>query len=229
MPPTPSVQSNLSVSNAAGHALGHVVWRVWATLVDFALRALPLLVLSLLALLSHWLISNAPQPEADQKTKTVSKLPDYVMLDFTTLRYDKNGLLRARLSGQQMRHLPDQDVFEVDRPKHEQWDSNGKLTRSSSRKGISNSDGSEIQLLTDVEVIRHQKAGQTNDLDLDMRITGRFLYLKSASEQISSHLPVVIEKGKDRFEANGMVYDNLSQQLLLQGAVKSRFTPPQRR
>lgn len=206
--------------------LATAVWQVWATVVDVALRALPLLFLVVLALLSHWLIRHAPQADVEPSAKAASKLPDYVMHDFTTARYDRKGQLRARLLGQQLRHLPDQDVFEVDHPRHEQWDSSGRLTRSTARKGISNSDGSEIQLLTDVQVIRHRQAGLVDDKEPALRITGRFLHLKSASEQLSSHLPVVIEKDKNRFEANGMVYDNLSQQLVLQGAVKSRFVSP---
>ena len=203
----------------------HAVWRVWAGAMDLGLRILPLLVLSMLALLSHWLIRNAPQADVQAAEKVASQRPDYVMHDFTTLRYDEGGQLLARLKGVQMRHLPEPDVFEVDQPRHEQWGTNGRLTRSMGRKGVSNADGSEIQLLTEVEVVRYDRI---TDEAPSMRITGAFLHLKAQNEQISSHLPVVIERGKDRFEGNAMHFDNLSQQLQLDGSVKSRFVPPKR-
>ncbi len=202
--------------------------RLWAGVVDVLLRIMPMLILAVLALLSHWLIRNAPEPLPDVRDKPVSSKPDYLMHNFVTTRYDDKGGVRARLMGQQMRHLPDRDIFEVDKPLHEQWDTAGRLTRSTARKAISNADGSEIQLLTNVVVTRAQLGSASADDEPDMRITGQFLHLKSRTETLSSHLPVVIERGRDRFEGNAMIYDNLSQRMELSGAVKGRFSPKKR-
>lgn len=213
-PPLASPPSAAAALNLGGRWL--------AGAADAFLRALPLLFLATLALLSHWLIRNAPLPEIDSGTPVVRQRPDYVMHGFVTTRFDESGNLRARLSGQQMRHLPDREVFEVDNPVHEQWDTAQRLTRSIARKGISNEDGSEIQLLSNVEVIRQGTPTEAG-LVKSLRVTGDFLHLKAPTEQLVSHLPVVIERGKDRFEADAMVYDHLSQQMQLTGRVKGRF------
>lgn len=199
--------------------------QLWAGALDVLLRILPMVLLAILALLSHWLIRNAPEPLPEVRDKPASSKPDYLMHDFVTTRYDEQGAVRARLTGQQMRHLPDRDIFEVDVPVHEQWDTSGRLTRSSARKGISNADGTEIQLLTQVVVTRAALDASQPDDAPDLRIASEFLHLKSRIEELSTHLPVVIERGRDRFEANGMTYDNLSQNMVMTGAVKGRFAP----
>ena len=58
-----------------------------------------------------------------------------------------------------------------------------------------------------------------------MEYRGEFLHAFMTTEQVKSHKPVELLRGKDRFTADSMVFDNVEQKLQLQGRVKGILLP----
>jgi lipopolysaccharide export system protein LptC len=61
-----------------------------------------------------------------------------------------------------------------------------------------------------------------------MEFRGEFLHAFLDTERVKSHLPVELTRGSDRFTADGMDYDNLSQVMELRGRVRGVLVPAAR-
>ena len=204
-------------------------FRAWCVLRDFAWRVVPLLMLSVLALLSHWLIQNAPAPLEPQRERQASAAPDYQMHHFVTDRYTPSGELRMRLQGELLQHLPLRNGYEVTAPRLEQRDDQGRLTLAVARMAFSNEDASVIELFDNAQITRPEFTTAMGQVQAAMRIRSDYLHYQADTEVLKTDRPVVIERGPDRFEGQRMVYRNLEQQLELSGAVKGRLAASTRR
>ena len=100
------------------------------------------------------------------------------------------------------------------------------MTVATARKGISNADGSEVQLLGDARIVR--EAGPALGVAPLPRLSLRseFLHAFVRDERIKSYKPVEILRGNDRITADTLDYDNLTQVVLLQGRVRGLLLPP---
>lgn len=182
---------------------------------------LPVLLMAVLAMGTWWLVRNAPKPLQGDVAQQTSAAPDYVMQAFSVHQFDRTGRLQSVMTGDEARHLPLSDTLEVDAIRTRSIAPDGMVTTTSARRGISNSDSSEVQLAGDAQVQRvlPQKPEQT------MRMTGEFLHAWTNEERVQSHLPVVLQRGEDRFTGDKMEYDNLSQVIQLNGRVKGVIYP----
>lgn len=191
--------------------------RLWDALSLY----LPILLMGLLALGSWWLVRTAPKPAVSTTHALPSDQPDYRLENFSTQQFDAQGQLRSQLWGEAARHFPSTDSFEVDQVRTRSLGLNGVVSTTSAARGISNSDSSEVQLLGNAEVRRSYPAGTAPDMVLQ----GEFLHAWPHEERVRSHLPVVLQRGADRFTGNNLEYDNLSQVLQLTGQVRGELQP----
>ncbi len=199
--------------------------RGWNLLRDLAYRAslyLPLLVMAVLALATYWLVSQAPAPLAAEVAQEPKHEADYFMRDFAMRRYDAGGALQSELSGEQLRHFPDTDTFEVERVRLQSL-REGRLTLASALRGISNSDGSEVQLLGQAVVVRDSFKTASGQLEPRMEFRGEFLHAFTQTERLRSHKPVVLTRGGASFSADSLEYDRLASVVELKGRVKGVF------
>lgn len=182
---------------------------------------LPVLLMAVLAMGTWWLVRNAPKPLRGEEQQQVSTAPDYVMEQFAIHQFDADGRLQSVMTGDEARHLPVSDTLEVDTIRTRSIAPDGMVTTTSARRGISNSDSSEVQLIGDAQVQRvlPQQPGQA------LRVTGEFLHAWTNEERVESHLPVVVQRGKDQFTGDSMEYDNLDQVIQLKGRVKGIIYP----
>ena len=58
-----------------------------------------------------------------------------------------------------------------------------------------------------------------------MQYKGEFLHAFINTEMVTSHLPVEIDRGSDRFSGNTMNFDNVAQTLKLEGRVRGTIVP----
>lgn len=191
--------------------------RVWGQVSIY----LPVLLMALLAMGTWWLVRNAPKPLYSTTGTVAPTLPDYVLKHFSAYQFAPSGRLQSVMTGDEGRHFPATDTVEVDAVKTRSITPDGVITTSAARRGISNSDASEIQLVGDAKVERHlpHQPNQTT------RYTGEFLHAWPNEERVESHMPVIVTKGKNRFTGESMRYDNLAQVVELQGRVKGVIYP----
>ena len=115
---------------------------------------LPALMMMLFALGTWWLVRSAPKFPTDGAAAVVSKEPDYFMNQFRVRDFDATGRLTSDLTGVEGHHFPATDTLEVKDPHMRSVDDDGRVTVATALRGVSNGDGSEIQLFGNAVIVR---------------------------------------------------------------------------
>ena len=192
---------------------------------DRFLLYLPLGVMALLALGTYWLVRGTPQLDAPGPVAKASDAADYTMEDFSVKTFDAQGRLRSEVLGAQMRHFPNTQFTEVDDIRVRSVDSDGRITTASAQRGLSNEDGSEVQLFGNAVVVREAQVSNKGERLPRVVYRSEFLHAFMNTEQIRSHKPVELTRGNDHFTADRLDYDNLQGTAVLQGRVKGTLFP----
>lgn len=180
---------------------------------------LPLLMMALVALGTGWLVKNTPQPPGERAAAPPRQLPDYTMRGFAITRFDPSGRVAVRISGDVMRHYPATDRLEIEGVRIQAIAPDGRTTDASAMRALANGDASEVQLIGDARVLAQLEGGQT------LAVRGEFLHAFLRFEQLRSHLPVQVTRGRTDVHAAGMDYDHVLRTLQLAGPVRMRVAP----
>lgn len=193
--------------------------------VDRLTVYLPVILMGLLTLGTYGLLRTTPQPGAPERNPTVTHNADYFMRKFSLKTFDAVGRLKTELQGQEIRHFPDTDTLEIDQVYLRSYDDEGHLTTATSDRGLSNGDGSEVQLMGHAVVVRDAWVSSSGKPQPQLEIRSDFLHAITDTERLKTHLPVVITRGLDTFTADSMDYDNLNRLIDLKGRVHGVLTP----
>jgi len=197
----------------------------WFSFWDWLLLYLPAMLMAVLALGSYWLVRTTPPLESAPVPTLRTHTPDYLMYGFSIQSFDTVGRLRSIVKGTQARHYPDTQWTEIDAIHIRSFDTKGRITNASALRGLSNEDGSEVQLLGNALVVRDADLTTKPDPTPRMQYKGEFLHAFMDTEIVKSHLPVEIERGNDHFAGNTMDFDNVAQTLKLEGRVRGTIIP----
>jgi lipopolysaccharide export system protein LptC len=184
--------------------------------IDTVSTYLPVLLMAVLALGTWWLVKNTPVLDTERQAAPPRHEPDYTMRQFTVQRFAAAGALRVQIEGDELRHYPDTDTLEIDNPRIRATGPDGRITRATAKRALSNGDGSEVQLSGGAHVVREASG---DDETLDFR--GEFLHAFLSTERVRSHLPVIVTQGATEIRADGMNYDNLSRVVEFKGRVRA--------
>jgi len=191
---------------------------------DRFLLYLPLACMAVLALGSYWVVRSVPAPQAPASVRAQGHEPDYFMDGFAVKTFDANGRLRSEVLGEKVRHYPDTKWLEIEGIHIRSFDAQGRLTTASADRGLTNEDGSEVQLMGNAVVVRSSEAADKKP-GLNLQYRSEFLHAFLNTERLKSHKPVELQRGADRFTADSMDFDNAQQVLLLSGRVRGTLVP----
>ncbi len=197
--------------------IGRMLWHL--RLRELLAGWLPLLLMALLAVGTWWLVENAPQPPGPAVQRPVSADPDYTMDRFSLERFDADGRLKLRIEGEQMRHYPADDRFEVDGARIRAISPDGRVTVAQAQRAIGSGDGSELQLVGGARVDSTDASGAP------LLVRGEFLHAYLHTEQLRTHLPVTVQHGGGELRAAGLEYDHASGRLELKGPMRAVLPP----
>jgi len=186
---------------------------------------LPLVFMGTLALVTYWLVQTTPQASAPATPRAPSHDPDYFMDGFTVKTFDASGRMRSEVIGEKARHYPDTQRLEIDFIRIRSFDDQGRLTTATANRGLTNEDGSEVQLIGNAVVIRESDPGHGAKATPRMEYRGEFLHAFMNTEQVKSHKPVELLRGNDRFTADSLDFDNVEQVLQMRGRVRGTLMP----
>ena len=186
---------------------------------------LPVLLMGLLALGTWWLVRNAPQPLQATAAVAPRHEADYFMQDFSVKHFDATGRLQSEVQGASARHYPDTDTLDIDQVHMRSVTPEGRLTRASANRAVSNADGSEVQLFGNAVVTREPQVLPSGKRLPPLEFRSEFLHAWPQTERVSSNQPVTMMRGNDRFTGDAMDYDNLDQVLKLRGRVRGVIMP----
>ncbi len=186
---------------------------------------LPVVLMGMLALASWWLVRSAPAVSSGAQEPVRGHEPDYFMENFSVKNFGAEGQLLSEVRGDMGRHYPDTDTLEIDRMRLRSQDAAGRATSATADRALSNADGSEVQLFGNARVVRGAAVGPLGQTQPQLAFAGEFLHVWPQLERVRSNKPVELTRGKDRFTADGLVYDNEAQVLELQGNVRGSLVP----
>ncbi len=195
---------------------------------DAATVYLPVVLMGLLALGTWWLVRNAPMPQMPQMPRAEVERrheADYFMRDFSVKNFDAAGRLQSELQGSLARHYPDTDTIDIDAVRMRSQAPDGRVTHATANRALSNGDGTEVQLFGNAVVTREALVLPNGQKQPKLEFRGEFLHAWTQTERVSSNQPVTLTRGKDRFTANSMDYDNLEQVLEMRGRVQGTIAP----
>jgi lipopolysaccharide export system protein LptC len=198
--------------------------RVWDRLAVY----LPLLLMGLMAMSTYWLVRNTPATGEVELDAPPRHVPDYFMHDFSVKVFAEDGRLKSELVGTEGRHYPDTDTLEIDQPRVRVLGAKGSVTTAVAARGLINADGTEAQLFDKAVVVREASINPQGVVTPRTEMHSDFLHLFADTEQVRSHLPVLLVRGAgDRFTSQeGMDYNNLDRVMQLTGRVRGTLLPP---
>lgn len=185
----------------------------------------PLVSMGLLALGTYWLVRSTPPVSAPLAAKPVSHEPDYFMQDFSMRTFDAQGRVRTEVQGVKARHYPDTLWLEIDSIRIRSFDEQGRMTTATADRGLTNEDSSEVQLMGNAVVVRESDTRPGATVTPRVEYRSEFLHAFINTERVRSHMPVELLRGKDRFTAERMDFDNVEQTLQLSGRVRGTLMP----
>lgn len=200
-------------------------WNLTRDVLDRSTIYLPIILMFGVALGTYWLVRNAPKLLEPTVKAAPTHEPDYFMRDFVIKNFLPNGDLRSELHGVEGRHYPDTDTIEVDQVRMRSVSPEGLVTRSSANRGLSNADGSEIQLFGNAIVIREPAVSAGGKATPRLEFRGEFLHAFLDTEKVKSNKPVTLIRGSDQFTGDSLDYDNLSGVANLTGRVRGMLVP----
>jgi lipopolysaccharide export system protein LptC len=185
----------------------------------------PVILMGVIALGTYWLARNTPTLGPAQGQAAPTHEADAYMRRFSVMSFDVNGRLKSEMHGAEGRHYPDTDTTEIDQPRLRAIGEHGEVTLASARRAVSNADGSEVQLFGDAVITREASTDAAGRVQPRMEFRGEFLHAYMNTERVTSNKPVVLVRGDNKFTADSMEFDNITQVLQLHGHVSGVLVP----
>lgn len=98
----------------------------------------PLIVMSLFASGTYWLVRTTPPSATATPPHAVRHEVDYFLNDFSVKTFDAAGRVRTELRGTKAQHFADSEWLEVEKIELRRFDEQGQLTIASAEKGLVN-------------------------------------------------------------------------------------------
>jgi lipopolysaccharide export system protein LptC len=185
----------------------------------------PLILMGLLALGTYWLVRSTPLATSVVAPRQAVHEPDYYMHEFSVKTFDAEGRVRTEVQGREARHYPDTLWLEIEQIRVRSFDVQGRVTTATAERGLTNEDSSELQLMGNAVVVRDTDVGPGGGISPRMEFRSDFLHAFMNTERVWSHKPVEWLRGKDKFTADRLDFDNVEQVLQLSGRVRGTLMP----
>jgi len=181
-------------------------------------RLFPLGLMLALALLTFYLERTVREEDAPPALRRHD--PDYLVSNFTTTTYNRDGAVESVMSAERMVHYPDDDTTELFLPRVVQAKPHQPRYSVRAERGQLSRDGDEIFLHGDVLLVRDASADGP-----EARMTTEFLHVLRDRSLVRTDRAVKIVEGGRSLSGRGMEYNNASRELVLRSDVVARFSP----
>jgi lipopolysaccharide export system protein LptC len=177
---------------------------------------LPLAILLLLAGLSFWIERVVQLPSNGRQAAKTD--PEGIMENFDALRTDSAGNPQYRLSAKRLKHYSGSKLTKMESPRFVQLDAQAGEVSAVAQLATISSDGNEVDLQGDVQVVRAARTGQP-------AMTLRTARLIVFPERNLLRAPGAIEIRDQTLDvrAGTMEYNAKQRIIKLSGRVKARY------
>jgi lipopolysaccharide export system protein LptC len=180
-----------------------------------------LILLALLAALTLW-IDHTVQPPAPKRDGSTRHDPDYTVNNFSATRADALGDPRYALAGTEMRHYPDDDTTELERPRFTQFSLKKPTIQAQGARGLVSSDGENVYFMDNVKVVRAATPQKG-----ELTILTEYLHIIPEQSILKTDQPVtILQAPRTVVHATGMELDKKERTLKLFSRVKVHYERP---
>jgi lipopolysaccharide export system protein LptC len=144
--------------------------------------------------------------------------PDYLVVNFTTTTYNREGAAESMLSAARMVHFPDDDTTELTAPRVVQTKPDEPKMTVRADRGKLSRDGEDIYLYDNVVLEREAGAGHSA-----ARLTTDYLQVVRDRSLVRTDREVKIVEETRALSGRGMVYNNDTRHFTLNADVRGRF------
>jgi lipopolysaccharide export system protein LptC len=181
-------------------------------------RLFPLALMLSLALLTFYLDRIVREDETRPAMRRHD--PDYVITNFTTTTFDREGKPLTVLSAERMVHFPDDDTTELQAPRVVQTKPREPRLLVSAERGAVSADGEELFLYDNVVLVR-----EADEAHPEARLTTSFLHILRDRSLVRTDREVTIVEDTRSLRGRGMEYNSESRVFRLMADVLGRFEP----
>lgn len=179
-------------------------------------RLFPLLLVLSLALLSFWLERTSRTEKAHPSLRRHD--PDYLVHNFSIVRYGTIGTPEAVLSARKMIHFPDDDSTDLVSPRVLQTKAGEAPLTLTADRGALSQDGEDTFLYDNVLLVRSAIPQAP-----EMRMETSFLHIVRARSLFRTDREIAIREEGRYLTGRGLEYNNDSRVLELHARVRGRF------
>jgi len=179
-------------------------------------RLFPLGLMLVLAALTFYL-DRAVQDD-DSHPALRRHDPDYLVVNFTTTTYNRDGAAESSLSAERMVHYPDDDSTELTAPRVVQTKPDEPKMTVRADRGRLSRDGEDIYLYDNVVLEREAGAGKSA-----ARLTTEYLQVVRDRSLVRTDREVTIVEETRSLSGRGMEYSSETQHFTLNADVRARF------
>lgn len=180
-------------------------------------RIFPLALMLSLALLTFWLDHQVRVDDGSHPSMRRHD-PDYLVDNFTTTTYARDGQVETVLSAVKMTHYPDDDSTELTGPRVLQAKPTQPRYTARADRGRVSREGDEIFLYDNVLLVR-----EADEARPEARMTTSFLHILRDRNLVRSDREVLFEEPGRWLKGRGMEYFNATRELLLHADVHGSF------
>src|ERR671937_2632252 len=180
-------------------------------------RLFPLLLMLSLGLLTLWL-DHQVRVEGLGHPSYRRHDPDYLVTNFTTTTFSRDGRAETTLSAAELQHYPDDDSTELTAPRVMQSKPDQPRFTAQAERGKISREGDEIFLYDNVVLVR-----EANDAQPEARMTTSFLHIVRDRSLVLTDREVFFEENGRRLRGRGMEYYNATRELFLKNDVHAHF------
>ena len=179
-------------------------------------RLFPLVLMLALALLTFYLERAVREEEPHAPLRRHD--PDYMVSNFLTTTYNRDGVAEAVMSATRMVHYPDDDSTELLAPRMVQTKPAEPRITLSAERGALSRDGDEVFLYDNVVLVREADAARPQ-----ARMSTSFLHILRDRALVRTDREVLFEEEGRSLRGRGMEYHNDTRELFLRDDVHARF------
>ena len=144
--------------------------------------------------------------------------PDYIVVNFTTTTYNRDGAAESTLSASRMEHFPDDDTTELIAPRVVQTKPDQPRMTVRADRGKLSRDSEDIYLYDNVVLEREAVAGRSA-----ARLTTQYLQVVRDRSLVRTDREVKIVEESRALSGKGLEYSNETQHFTLNSEVRGRF------
>lgn len=201
-------------------------WWLW---LERAQATLPLLAAAGLAGFTWWLVQSSPKEGGASRPALASSTPDFVLDKARVARFDAQGRIEAVLDGDTMRHYPDSDRLQIDKPALSARDEKGQGLRAISALGEADRKAEVVTLSGGAHVTAFPASEPGTGLRAaPAHFTGEGLRIDTRTRVVTSDHPVLLQQEGSEVRAQTMRYDDRTGIADLSGRVRGQYEVPRR-